>query len=125
MVVLIIAVMGAIAYPAVRRGMDSMKYQQDRQSVILFFKRALVHARIDGKAQTIEVDEETRALVCGKRRLLPFAGEPAVETLLLNGEPAETVAIAPYRLVTVGVRFPDMDINIDLFDGKVTETHEP
>jgi len=124
-VVLIIAVMGAIAYPAIRNGIESMRFQRERQEVVLLFKRALVQARLDGKARTIRIDPETGELTCGDRSLLPFHGEQPMETLLVNGIEAEEVTITPYRLFETGVQFRDLTLTIDLFDGKVAETHAP
>lgn len=123
--VLIIGVMGAIAYPSIRNGIESMRFQRERQAVVLLFKRALVQARLDGKARTIRFDPDTGELTCGERTLLPFHGEQPVETLLLNGTETEEVTITPYRLFEAGVQFRDLTLTIDLFDGKVTETHEP
>ena len=124
-VVLIIGVMGAIAYPSVKKGMESMRFQQERQAVILFFKRALVQARMDGKARTIEIDEDAGTLTCGDRTLLPFHGARQPETLLVNGAPVDQVTISPYRLFEAGVQFEGLTLTVDLFDGKVTEEYAP
>lgn len=121
--VLIIAIIGAVVYPSIRRGMDSVQYQRDLQNVALFFKRALVHSRLDGKARTIRISEEEDALVCDERRLVPFAGRQRLDTLLLNGTPVEEITIVPYRFFVAGVRFDELTVSVDLFTGSVEEEH--
>lgn len=122
-VVLIIAIIGAVVYPSIRRGMDSVQYQRDLQNVALFFKRALVHSRLDGKARTIRISDEGDALVCEERRLVPFSGKQKLDTLLLNGTPVEEITIVPYRFFVAGVRFENLTVSVDLFTGEVEEEH--
>ena len=124
-VVAIIGIMGAIAYPSIRAGLASVRYQQDKQALALFFKRALIMARLDGQARRIQWDKDTGELVSGKKRLKPFHGKQPVLALLKDDEACEAVTVSPHGFCRVGVRFKDRTITVDLYTGKVEESYEP
>lgn len=122
--VVIIGIMGAIAYPSIRAGLASVRYQQDKQALALFFKRAMILSRLDGEARRIELDTDTGELVSDGKRLKPFHGEIPVQTLLKNGEEVEAVTISPHGFFITGVRLEDRSLTVDLYTGKVEESYE-
>ncbi len=121
MVLIIVGIMSAIAYPSVVRGIRSFKEKQEEQQVVLFVKRALLGARMDGKSRLIKIDAKTGELTCGKQRLRPFHGEEKLEALLMNGDTVETLAIAPFSFFEAGIRFKDRTVTVNLYSGKVED----
>jgi len=120
-VLIIIGIMSAIAYPSVVRGIRSFKEKQEEQQVVLFIKRALIGARMDGKSRLIKIDAKTGELTCGKQRLLPFHGKEKLDSLLENGDAVETLAIAPFSFFEAGIKFKDRTVTVNLYSGKVED----
>ncbi len=124
MVLIIIGIMSAIAYPSVSRGIRSFKDAQDKQKVVLFVKRALLAARMDGKSRLIEIDSETSELTCGKLRLNPFEGKEKLKALMVDGEEVDIIPIAPFSFFEAGIRFKDRTLTVNLYDGKVNDKYD-
>lgn len=123
-VLIIIGIMSAIAFPSVSRGVRAFKEAQEKQKVVLFVKRALLNARMDGKSRLIEIDPKTSELVCGKLRLSPFNGEDKPEGLLINGDKVDKMPIAPFSFFEAGIRFKDRTLSVNLYDGKVEDRYD-
>ncbi|NOY23054.1 MAG: type II secretion system protein [Acidobacteria bacterium] len=123
-VLIIIGIMSAIAYPSVSRGIRAFKDAQDKQKVVLFVKRALLAARMDGKSRLIEIDPKTNELTCGNLRLNPFHGDEKLTSLLINGDEVDTIPIAPFSFFEVGIRFKDRTLTVNLYDGKVDDKYD-
>ncbi len=124
MVLIIIGIMSAIAYPAVSRGIQSFRDAQNKQRIVLFVKRALLGARMDGKSRLITIDSKTNELVCSGHRLLPYNGKEKPEALLINGVEVKEMAIAPFSFFRAGIRFKEQVLTVNLYDGKVNEKYE-
>lgn len=124
MVLIIIGIMSAIAYPSVSRGIRSFKDARDKQQLVLFVKRALLAARMDGKSRLIEIDPETRELTCGKLRLNPFEGKEKLEALLIDGDKVDKIPIAPFSFFEAGIRFKGRTLTVNLYDGKVDDKYD-
>ncbi len=123
-VLIIIGIMSAIAYPSVSRGIRAFKDAQEKQEVVLFVKRALLGARMDGKSRLIEIDPKTSELACSKLRLNPFQGKEKLEGLLINGDEVETIPIAPFSFFEAGIRFKGRTLTVNLYNGKVDDKYD-
>ncbi len=119
-VMIIIAVMGAIVYPSFKRGMESIKRQKQEAALELLFKRALVYSRFDSKARIISLDENGNLLLNGKKLKKNIKG---IKELRVDDKKVNSIAVLPASFFTVQVVFDRYLYSIDLYSGE-TEVKE-
>lgn len=123
-VVVIIAISAAVAIPSIRSGIATMEFKKGKQDLALFFKRALVLSRFDGKAKIIKFDKESGLLLFGKKKLNPFNGKNELKEMQKNGLEVEYLAVVPFQFYTVSLVFEEFEIDIDMYSGTVSENYE-
>lgn len=123
-VVIIIGIVTAIALPSISSGMESMEFKKGKQDLALFFKRALVLSRFDGKAKVIKFNKDTGILTLDKKKLKPFNGNYQLNEVLKNGLSKDSIAVVPFEFFKVDLVFDDFTIDIDMYSGAVSEQYE-
>ncbi len=115
-VMIIIAVMGAIVYPSLKKGMRSIRENKYKAKLEVLFKRALITSRFDGKAKVLKIDPDTGKIIEGKKSF-EFFGAKALK-FEKNGKETDTLVILPFSFYKASVIFEGITFSIDLYTGK-------
>ena len=115
-VMIIIAVMGVIVYPSLKKGMRSIRENKDKARLEVLFKRALITSRFDGKAKVLKIEKNTGKIKQGDKTF-EFFGEKALR-FEMNGKETDTLVILPFSFYKASVVFEGTTFSIDLYTGK-------